>query len=169
MPTYPAAPPVTFDPPAPRFPARRPPSSFAGRGAPYGRQPSNPPAQAEMPRPSAVRGAAPEDPPPPPPAPAPIPTPEELGVAPAAPPPASQEAPAPPAAAPVDWARTRTRLRELGAVSFQLEGLPQGRCRFACWLPGPGGRERVEAQGGSEAEAVQLCLEKAARWKADRR
>src|SRR5438094_385634 len=118
MPSYPAAPPVTFAPP-PRFPARpavgRPPG-LAGGGAPEGRPLFNPPAPAagEMPRPSAVRGAAPEDPPPPPPSPAPvpIPSPEELGVAPpAAAPPAAPEVPAASPAPPaVDWARTRARL-----------------------------------------------------------
>jgi hypothetical protein len=85
-----------------------------------------------------------------------IPAPEQLGVAPVRGP-----------DAPADWTAARSRLRELGAVSFFLERLTEGGYRFSCWLPrSPGGTERIEARGGTEAEAVRLGLERAGRWKA---
>jgi hypothetical protein len=90
-----------------------------------------------------------------------IPTPEELGV--------GVPQSASPATPPVDWADTQARLQQLGAVSFQLETLSAGRYRFACWLPGAGGAQRVEAVGASEAEAVRSCLEQAARRQPDAR
>jgi hypothetical protein len=85
-----------------------------------------------------------------------IPTPEELGLAAGVP-----QAPAGGAAP--DWGDTRARLRELGAVRFQLERLPAGGYRFACWLPRGAGHECLDAQAASEGEAIRLCLERAAR------
>jgi hypothetical protein len=62
-----------------------------------------------------------------------------------------------------DWSVTRQRLQELGAVSFQVEHLPTGGCRFVCWVPkgAPGTNQRIEAQAATEAEAVRLGLDKA--------
>jgi hypothetical protein len=86
-----------------------------------------------------------------------IPTPEQLGVG------LSR-----PAAVATDWAATRSRLKELGAVGFQLDQVPGGECRFVCWLPRPAGgaAERIEARAPTEAAAVRQGLERAARWKA---
>jgi hypothetical protein len=66
-----------------------------------------------------------------------------------------------------DWATTRGRLKDLGAVGFQVDHLPGGGCRFVCWLPRaqPGAAERIETLAGSEAEAVRLGLERASQWK----
>jgi hypothetical protein len=91
-----------------------------------------------------------------------IPTPEQLGMT-TAPPTA-----APGTSANVDWCATQSRLQELGAVGFSLERVAKG-CRFSCLLPCAGRRERVEAEADNEAEAVRLCLERAGRWKSQKR
>jgi hypothetical protein len=82
-----------------------------------------------------------------------IPSPEQLGLAPAA-------------ASAVDWATSRGKLGKMGATCFQLDRAPTGGYRFTCWLPAEtaGKSYRVEADGGDEAEAVRLCLERAERW-----
>jgi hypothetical protein len=66
----------------------------------------------------------------------------------------------------VDWDGTRGKLRQLGATSFQLDRVPAGGFRFTCWLPAEqtGKSYRIEAEGGGEAEAVRLCLERTERW-----
>jgi hypothetical protein len=66
-----------------------------------------------------------------------------------------------------DWAAARLRLKELGAVGFQVDQLAGGGCRFVCWLPGAqtGSAERIETLAGSEAEAVRLGLERAGQRK----
>jgi len=87
------------------------------------------------------------------PAPLVLPTPEELGVG-----AARRPAPAP-ANALVDWAATRKRLQDLGAVGFRLDQLPAGGARFQVWLPGR--PAAVQADGASEADAVRDCLERA--------
>jgi hypothetical protein len=82
-----------------------------------------------------------------------IPSPEQLGLTPAA-------------SSAVDWNATRARLRQLKMICFQLDRVPAGGYRFSCWLPAEqsGKSYRVEAEGAGEAEAVQLCLERAERW-----
>lgn len=178
MPTYPSAPPPTY--------VRQPQPQLFLPPSPAPAPAPRPRAAAPVPPPSAVRGARPDDPPsrpappPPPPEPVTIPTPEELGVARTSPAAGAASGSEPGPATPTgrraagaggpDWARTRARLQELGAVSFQLERLPAGGYRFACWLPrGTGaGDERIDAQAGSEAEAVRLCLERAAGWRGSR-
>jgi hypothetical protein len=87
-----------------------------------------------------------------------MPTPEQLGVARAA-------------ESGVDWDAARRRLRDVGAVCFQLDHTPQGACRFTCLLPtGETGRNhRVEVEAATEAEAVRLALERAEHWKQPRR
>jgi hypothetical protein len=87
-----------------------------------------------------------------------IPTPEQLGVA------RRAEMHA-------DWAVTRQRLQELGAVSFQVDHPAAGGCRFVCWLPQgqPGTTRCIEAHAATEAEAVRLALDRAARWRLEGR
>jgi hypothetical protein len=67
----------------------------------------------------------------------------------------------------VDWTETRRRLRELGALSFQLDHPPEGGCRFTCLLPtaDPARSHRIDAQSATEAEAIRLALARAAEWK----
>lgn len=93
-----------------------------------------------------------------------IPTPEELGVARAQP----KTQPTRPAAAsvpvarrpqPLDWAVTRRKLQDVGAVSFRLDQLPSGRSRFSVWLKSSS--SPIQADGASETEAVRDCLERA--------
>ncbi len=81
------------------------------------------------------------------------PSPEQLGLAAANP-------------SGVDWDATRTRLRQMKAACFLLDRLPAGGYRFTCWLPASqaGKSYRIEADGIGQAEAVQLCLERADRW-----
>jgi hypothetical protein len=147
-PAFPAAPPYgvpTFAPPP-------------GYGLPPGAQvaaprPALPAARAAAPRPAVARAKAPDEPIPP--APLSMPTPAQLGVS------AARVA-----AAEADWAAARSRLKELGAVGFQVDHLSGGGCRFVCWLPRaqPGASERIETLAGSEAEAVRLGLERAGQW-----
>lgn len=121
------------------------------------------PAQAPQglagapPRP-VFRGQAPDEPTPRP-APLSIPSPEELGVSPAR-----------PAGGAADLAAARRRFKELGAVCFQIEDLPQGGCRIVCLLPTaqPERHHRIEAEAPTEAEAVRLALARADQWVAQR-
>ncbi|MGH9676574.1 MAG: hypothetical protein ACRD36_05685 [Candidatus Acidiferrum sp.] len=84
-----------------------------------------------------------------------IPTPEQLGLL-----PANKESHRD--STQVEWAATRDQLRNLGASKYQLDRLAQG-FRFTCWLAvAPGGTpSRIDAEGGTELEAVRSCLEKA--------
>jgi hypothetical protein len=65
-----------------------------------------------------------------------------------------------------DWTAARQRLNVLGAVSFNLDQVPQGGYRFSCFLPtGQSGRtHRIEATAASEADAVGLALDSAEAW-----
>jgi hypothetical protein len=65
-----------------------------------------------------------------------------------------------------DWAAARSRLDRLGAVFINLDKTNQGRFRFTCLLPtaSPNRNHRVEAVAASEAEAVQLVIEKSEQW-----
>jgi hypothetical protein len=153
-PSYPAAPaPMAFGapafqpPPAPAPAPARPPAPIARTATPAGPKP-------------IIRLQAPEETGTVRPAPVTIPSPEQLGVG------LSR-----PAAVATDWAATRSRLKELGAVGFQLDQVPGGECRFVCWLPRPAGgaAERIESRAPTEAAAVRLGLERAARWKTQQR
>ena len=116
---------------------------------------------ATAPREPTVRAKIDDIPTPPPapgwsrPSPVTLPTPEQLGVA-------CTPAAARPAATPeaVDWNATHTRLRQLGALGWQVARLPQGGYRFTFLLPTaqPNCSRHVEATGASEAEAVRLAL-----------
>jgi hypothetical protein len=79
-----------------------------------------------------------------------LPAPEQLGVAPA--PAVTAEA--------VDWNATHARLRQFGALGWQLARLPQGGYRFTLLLPTaqPNCSRHVEATGATEAEAVRRAL-----------
>src|SRR5262249_10647204 len=77
-----------------------------------------------------------------------IPTPEELGV--------GQPKKAP--AAPVDWSAPQRRLQKRGVVSFRPQRLAQGKHRFSCWLAASRGGQEIQAEGTSEAEAVNAAL-----------
>jgi hypothetical protein len=130
-------------------------------------QPYNPPAPvnqvpprrpvAQAPAAPVFRGSRPEEPPAPRPAPAPvsIPAPEQLGVSPAG----KRDQ--------LEWAAMPKRLRELGAVSCQVEQLPDGQWRFSCQLATTefGRTYAIEARAETEAEAVRQVLEKAELWK----
>jgi hypothetical protein len=56
-----------------------------------------------------------------------------------------------------------TRIKELGIVSYHVESLTDGRCRFTCWVPRgqPGVTRRIEIVADTEAEAVRLGLDQA--------
>jgi hypothetical protein len=121
-----------------------------------------PQAKAPAPQPTTVRGQMPgkEEARPKAAASAPlsIPTPEQLGVG-AMRKLAATTAPVAQRPAEVDWAATRKKLQELGAVSFRLDQLPAGRARFQVWLPTQAAA--VQADGASEADAVRDCLDRA--------
>ncbi len=91
-----------------------------------------------------------------PPDPVSLPSPEQLGVA----------APRPHDPT-LDWEAIRKRLRDLGAVSFQLDTLPDGSCRFVCHLATVefGQTQGIEARATTEKEAVQQALSRAELWK----
>jgi hypothetical protein len=65
-----------------------------------------------------------------------------------------------------DWSDARRRLDALGAIAFQVVKLPEGGCRFTCLLPTNqhNYNHRIEADAGTEAEAVRLGLERAENW-----
>jgi hypothetical protein len=54
-------------------------------------------------------------------------------------------------------------VRRLGATDFNLSWLPQGGCRVSLLLPAglDGHGRHVEATAGTEAEAVQLAMQRA--------
>jgi hypothetical protein len=87
-----------------------------------------------------------------------IPSPEELGILPA--PSAETNR--------LDWAQVHRDLERLATITYRLDKLPQGGCRFTCLLATshPGLSHRVEAEAASEAEAVRLALDKAKEWSA---
>jgi hypothetical protein len=154
--------PAQFAPtiPAGGFPppgyAVQPPNMAWPQTAPAGAPPQPRPMMAQQPPPRVFRGQAPEEPPPPPSRPAPLrlPTPEDLGVSAAR------------SAAGADWAAALRRLDQLGATSIHREKLPQGGCRVTCLLPtGQAGRtHRIDAQAGSDGDALRLALERAEEW-----
>lgn len=92
------------------------------------------------------------------PAPLLMPSPQQLGVT------------VRPAESDVSLAAMNARIKELGIVSFHMETLPEGRCRFTCWLPReqPGRAQRIEAVAATEAEAVRLGLAQAGQAQAGR-
>lgn len=148
--------PAPFQAPAPA--PTWPPAAPAPRPAPRAAAPA--PVAQVAPKP-IIRMQAPEDsrsalPRPAPAAPATftLPSPTQLGLS-------NPDATGP------DWSFTRTRLRDLGAIGFQLDPLPAGGWLFTCWMPTarPGVSERIEARASCEAEAVRLVLEQAGRWK----
>ncbi len=53
------------------------------------------------------------------------------------------------------------RIKELGIVSYHVEPLADGRCRFTCWVPRsqPGVNRRIEVVAETEAEAMRLGLD----------
>lgn len=90
-----------------------------------------------------------------------MPSPEQLGVAPAR----------PAAEVGLDWSTAHRRLDRLGAVCFHMEKLPRGGVRVTCLLPTaqPDRSHRIEAEAGSEIEAVQIILDRAETWSATAR
>ena len=117
-------------------------------------------AQLSVPTPTrSVRGVAAEEREPRPIAVAAhIPSPEQLGIA-AAPPMSG--------ASGLDWGSIRKQLYDLGAVSFRVDPLPDGGTRFVCQLATAefGQTQNIEAEAGTEAEAVRQALAKAELWK----
>jgi hypothetical protein len=64
-------------------------------------------------------------------------------------------------AAEVDWSAVRTRMESLAVVSFHLQKLTGG-FRFTCVVPAAGSeRRKIEADGLTEAEAIDLALTRA--------
>jgi hypothetical protein len=175
-----AGPPVTAPASPPAWPPAQPDLAAVGQPAPAGMvagppvaapvtSPVWPPAQpglaAGQPAPARTfRGQAEEEPaspaPEPPvevaPAPLTIPSPDQLGVA-------SVRAGNPTS---TDWSAAHHRLDQLGALAFHEERIAGGGCRFICVLPTaqPNRMHRIEAEAASEAEAVQLTLDKAEAW-----
>jgi hypothetical protein len=107
-------------------------------------------AATVQPRP-LVRAKAPDEPTPSRPAPLTMPSPEQLGVV-------VRSAETGP-----DWPAIHARIKELGIASFHMATLPDGRSCFTCWVPRgkPGLTQRIEVTAATEAEAVQLGLERA--------
>jgi hypothetical protein len=89
-----------------------------------------------------------------------IPSPEELGV--------TTAKLAEPAS--IDWTAVHQQLNQLGATCFHSDQLAAGEYRITCLLPTgePGRSHRIEAQAGTEAEAVRLVLTQANAWAAGR-
>jgi hypothetical protein len=69
-----------------------------------------------------------------------------------------------------NWTAIHARIKELGIVSFHMDAAPDGRCRFTCWVPQgqPGLTHRIESLAATEAEAVQMGLERAAQSRSTR-
>lgn len=88
-----------------------------------------------------------------------LPSPEQLGIA-----LASTGAPAD-----TNWTAGYQRFKELGAVCFRIDKVPQGY-RITCLLPTgqPGKEHRIEAEALSETEALRLALNDAERWASTR-
>jgi hypothetical protein len=146
-PAYVAMPPAMSAPMPNYAPApNRPPVVPAGRAA------------AAAPSRPLVRAKAPDEATPPRPAPLVMPSPQELGVAVRL------------TEAGHDSAGLLARVKELGIVSYHMETLPDGRCRFTCWLPReqPGLTQRIEALAATEAEAMRLGLERAGQCRVTR-
>jgi hypothetical protein len=115
-------------------------------------------AQAPELRPTTVRGAMADHGDPLPVTPITLPSPDALGLA------RVLRAPAEPR---VDWEAARKQLRDLGAVQFQCEQLPEGGCRFVCQLATTelGRSHSIEARAGTEAEAIRQVLARAEQWR----
>lgn len=109
----------------------------------------------QAPRPIKALGKIDDEPAPRRPASIRIPSPEELQIT------GQPVQDLPPAS--VDWVQIRRRLDDLGSVGFQMDRLPEGGYRFICLLPTAQAdrHHRIEARAASEAEAIQLVLERA--------
>ncbi len=118
---------------------------------PHSNAPSVPAGRAAAPSRPVVRAKGPDEPASLRPAPLVMPSPQQLGVT------------VRPSESDVNLTAIHARIKELGIVSFHMETLPDGHCRFTCWLPReqPGRTQRIEAVAASEAEAVRLGLEQA--------
>ncbi|MGH7169265.1 MAG: hypothetical protein ACRELF_04340 [Gemmataceae bacterium] len=105
-----------------------------------------------------IRAQAPEEPIPARPPLLTLPSPEKLGVA------------VRPVENAIDWTTIHAQIKEVGVVSFHMDSLPDGRSRFTCWVPSdrPGLTRRIECVAATEAEAVQVGLQQAARSRGDR-
>ena len=171
-----------YQAPAPQ-PRLAPPQSFPQAAHPQGTNPyyapaSNPWQAAPAPSPvlaaqaaqinqPKARAYAPEPKPQAPVTPKAIqlPTPEELGLASQ---PAAGSAMNRPASLPaanpaaVDWNQTHARLRQMGAVAFAVNQLPDGMTRVNLTLPTgqPGQTREVLAIGITEAAAVASMFER---------
>ena len=77
-----------------------------------------------------------------------MPSPDELGVGPKS------------RAKDVDWSGVRDRMKALSVSSFHLQKL-EGGYRFTCVVPVAGERRKIEADGLTEAEAIDLALSRA--------
>src|SRR5262249_31633324 len=77
-----------------------------------------------------------------------MPSPEQLGVG-----PKSRQVD-------VDWSAVRKRMDALTVSSFHLQKL-EGGFRFTCVVPIAGERRKIEADGLTEAEAIDLALTRA--------
>jgi hypothetical protein len=77
-----------------------------------------------------------------------MPSPEQLGVGPKT------------RQAEVNWTTVRTRMESLSVSSFHLQKL-EGGFRFTCVVPVAGERRKIEADGLTEAEAIDLALTRA--------
>lgn len=151
------------------FPAQgmpAPPSGFPVATNPgFNRAPAQaaPPNIPSMPSSApgpVIRAQSSDEPVPPPvesrPAPLQMPSPEQLGLK-----PASGNDPDR-----TDWSDAHRRLEQIGALSFCLEKLAEGGCRFCCALPTQGidRVHRIEVRAASEVEAVGLALQEAEAW-----
>lgn len=125
---------------------------------PQNSAPGVPAARAATSSRPVVRAKGPDEPTSLRPAPLLMPSPQQLGVT------------VRPAESDVNVAAMHARIKELGIVSFHMEGLPDGRCRFTCWLPReqPGRTQRIEAVAVTEAEAVRVGLAQAGQAQAGR-
>jgi hypothetical protein len=87
------------------------------------------------------------------PAPLVLPSPETLGI------------PALPLS--LDWNQTHEKLRQLGALGFHLDHLPNGDYRVTLMIPfGNQNAHQIEVIGNTEAAAVNSALENAESWAA---
>jgi hypothetical protein len=129
-------------------PASYPAPAYA---RPQNSAPAVPAARTAAPAHPVVRAKGPDDPTPLRPAPLVMPSPQQLGVT------------VRPTNSDLNITAIHARIKQLGIVSFHMETLPDGRCRFTCWLPRPqrGRTQRIEAVAADEAEAVRLGLEQA--------
>jgi hypothetical protein len=142
----------------PTMPAMQPPQFPTGQAMPRPAPAAPMMASGPAPQPRAVRGVPADEP-------APevrptrlaIPAPEQMGI--------SASAVAASAETPVDWAAIHRRLDSLGITCFHIERESAGWrvvCLQSCCCT-PGKHHRIEAQGSSQGEAVQLALEQAER------